>query len=148
MPDDVFSVEKPVAKNVEALLRGMLADFLEAEQDLDRIGKEEQAAADKRDNLRQEIIKVMADHALVSQKFEDGMMVIRAVRQHPSVPKGCRPQFHKWLQKNGYWSLARISAQQESALLRERLENEQEIPAYIKVFKEDTLQVRGRKKGD
>jgi hypothetical protein len=145
--NDVFSVGTPIGGAELGLLRGLVNDYCQLDEERSKL---EDLAADakaKRDEIAKKVLALMGQHDLKSQKFNDGLQVIAMERQHTSIPPENRAQFHKWLKANGYWDLARVNAKQEEALLRERLENEQPIPDYIRIFKEPALQLRGRKKG-
>jgi len=147
MPDDIFSVAKPMPKDVTGLLRKMTDEYVTLDWELTQLGELTDSKRVERDDVRQRIVATMQQYALSSQKFDDGLMIIKSEKFCPSIPSEKRPEFHRWLEKEGYWRLARVNAKQEVALLRERLEGGQPIPPYVRIYKEPQLSVRGKKKG-
>jgi len=145
MPDDIFPVEKPVPADVTGLLRGMTDGYITLDWELERLEELADEKRAEREEVRKNIVNIMAQYGLSSQKFDDGLMIIRSEKPCMSVPSDRRPEFHRWLKKEGYWHLARINTKQEVALLRERLEEKQSIPDYVRIHKEPMLSIRGRK---
>ena len=137
MPDDIFQVGQELSPKASHLVRQLLEEMVacEEQEKAGKQGKEEKKAA---------ILDILKRHDLKSQQWVDGARVSRVTRAHTAVPGERWPEFRVWLQKNGYFGLMKVHQRQLDALLRERLEKEQEVPDYITKFEEETLQIVNR----
>jgi len=133
------------------MLRALTEDLVKLEEQMAELKKRRLACEDQRNDKRTEIIKILANHGLSSQKWDDGVSIVRTVKHYPRVSGEHWEAFKAWLMANGYEGLFRVAAQTQASLLRERIELGQEVPTYVQNFEEQGLQVRGKKllmKGD
>ncbi len=145
MPEeDVFKVEVPVTPEALSLLRTKTDALLAVETRLDNYKKVAADLNEERDKLRENIIEILKIHNLSSQKWDDGLMVMRVSKKYPSVPAEMQDKFKRFLMRVGLWHAAKVPTQTVVAMLKDRLEHEQYIPSYVKVFVEDTLSVKGK----
>lgn len=146
MTNDIFPINTPISEVELGILRGLVDDYCQLDDERARLENEMARAKAERDKKAGMVLELMARRYLKSHKFLDGLMVISQQKTHISIPEDSREKFHSWLKAHGYWNLARINAAKEVALLRERLEVNAPIPDYCRIFKEPAIQLRGRKK--
>jgi len=145
MPDEeVFQVEKPVTPEALELLRSKTESLLALEDRLDNYKKLATDLREQADKYKETILEILKQHNLSSQKWDDGLMVLRVAKKYPSVPAEMQEKFRRFLMRVGAWGAARVPTQTVNALLKDRLEHEQYIPSYVKVFTEDTLTIKGK----